>query len=118
LTIPTSTMEAETVRLRTSLRPTCWRLGEAVDLLRGSSSDDAILEGRLRLEEVHDVLGSLASEQPVPELAARLGRIRDSLAGHLAAALDCSIARVRPEVIAGMLCRGAAMVSADLEAIA
>ena len=118
MTIPTSTMEAETVRLRMTLRPTCWLLGEAVDLLRGSSSDDAILEGRLRLEEVHDVLGCLASEQQVAELAARLGRIRDSLAGHLAAALDCSIARVRPEVIAGLLCRGAAMVSADLEAIA
>ena len=118
MTIPTSTMEAETVRLRTTLRPTCWRLSEAVDLLRRSSTDDAILEGRWRLEEVHDVLGSLASEQQVPELAARLGRIRDSLAGHLAAALDCSIARVRPEVIADMLCRGAAMVSADLEAIA
>jgi hypothetical protein len=118
LTIPTSTIEAEAERLRMTLRPTCGRLGEAVDLLRGSSCDDAILQGRLQLEEVHDVLGSLASEQPVPELAARLGRIRDSLAGHLAAALDCSIARVRPEVIAGMLCRGAAMVSADLEAIA
>jgi hypothetical protein len=118
LTIPTSTMEAETVRLRTTLRPTCLRLGEAVDLLRGSSSDEALLEGRWRLEEVHDVLGYLASEQPVPELSARLGRIRDSLAGHLAAALDCSIARVRPEVIANVLCRGAAMVSADLEAIA
>jgi hypothetical protein len=118
LTIPTSTMEAETARLRTTLRPTCLRLGEAVDLLRGSSSDEALLEGRWRLEEVHDVLGYLASEQPVPELSARLGRIRDSLAGHLAAALDCSIARVRPEVIANVLCRGAAMVSADLEAIA
>lgn len=118
MTIPTSTMEAETVRLRATLAPTCWRLGEAVDLLRRSSTDDAILEGRLRLEEVHDVLGSLASDQQVPDLAARLGRIRDSLAGHLAAALDCSIARVRPEVIADMLCRGGAMVSADLEAIA
>jgi hypothetical protein len=118
LTIPTSTLEAETVRLSATLRPTCWRLGQAVELLRGSSSDEAILEGRWRLEEVHDILGSLASEQQVPELAARLGRIRDSLAGHLAAALDCSIARVRPEVIADMLCRGAAMVSADLEAIA
>ena len=118
MTIPTSTMEAETVRLRTTLRPTCLRLGEAVDLLRGSCSDDALLEGRWRLEEVHDVLGYLASEQHVPELSARLGRIRDSLAGHLAAALDCSIARVRPEVVANVLCRGAAMVSADLEAIA
>ncbi len=118
MTIHTSTMEAETVRLRATLRPTCSRLTEAVDLLRDSSTDDAILEGRWLLEEVHDALGRLASDQLVPGLAARLGRIRDSLAGHLAAALDCSIARVRPEVIAGMLCRGAAMVSADLEAIA
>jgi hypothetical protein len=118
LTVPTSTMEAETVRLRVTLRPTCGRLREAVDLLRVSSSEETILEGRWLLEEVHDALGGLASDQLVPDLAARLGRIRDSLAGHLAAALDCSIARVRPEVIAGMLCRGAAMVSADLEAIA
>jgi len=111
-------MEAEAVRLGVALRPTCWRLGEAVELLRTSGTDDAIAEGQRRLQEVHDVLGVLASGQPVPELAARLGRIRDSLAGHLAAALDCSIARVRPEVIADMLCRGGAMVSADLEAIA
>ena len=117
MTIPTSTLETETVRLRTTLRPTCSRLSEAVDLLR-DSSPEAILEGRWRLEDVHDRLGRLASEQQVPDLAARLNRIRDSLAGHLAAALDCSIARVRPEVIAGVLCRGAAMVSADLEAIA
>jgi hypothetical protein len=118
LTVPTSTIEAETSRLRVALRPICWRLGQAVDLLRGSSHDDAILEGRWRLEEVHDLLGTLASEQSVPELGTRLRRIRDSLAGHLAAALDCSIARVRPEVIADMLCRGAAMVSADVEALA
>jgi len=111
-------MEAEAVRLRATLRPTCRRLGQAVELLRTSSTEDAILEGRCALEEVHDILGFLASEQPVAELAARLGRIRDSLAGHLAAALDCSIARVRPEVIAEMLCRGGAMVSADLQAIA
>jgi hypothetical protein len=111
-------MEAETVRLRTTLRPTCSRLSAAVDLLRESSTDEAILEGRWLLEEVHDALGCLASDQLVSDLAARLVRIRDSLAGHLAAALDCSIARVRPEVIAGMLCRGAAMVSADLQAIA
>jgi len=117
LTIPTSTLETETVRLRMILWPTCARLSEAVDLLH-DSSPGAILEGRWRLEEVHDTLGRLASEQHVPELAARLGRIRDSLAGHLAAALDCSIARVRPEVIASVLRRGAAMVSADLEAIA
>jgi len=118
VTIRTTTMESESVRLRATLRPTCWRLHEAVDLLRGSSSDEVILEGRWLLEEVHDALGCLASDQLVPDLGARLVRIRDSLAGHLAAALDCSIARVRPEVIAGMLCRGAAMVSADLEAIA
>jgi hypothetical protein len=118
LTVPTSTIEAETVRLRVALRPICWRLGQAVDLLRGSSSEDAILDGRWRLEEVHDLLGALASDQPVPELATRLGRIRDSLAGHLVAAIDCGIARVRAEVIAEMLCRGAAMVSADLDALA
>ena len=118
MTIPTSTLEAAAVRLRVTLRPTCSRLDEAVGLLRGSSTDEAILEGRWLLEEVHDDLGCLVSDQPVPDLAARLGRIRDSLAGHLAAALDCSIARVRPEVIADMLCRGAAMVSADLEVIA
>ena len=95
------------------------RAGQGVrDLLRGSSSDDAILEGRWRLEEIHDLLGALASEQPVPELSTRLGRIRDSLAGHLVAAVDCGIARVRPEVIADMLCRGAVMVSADLDALA
>src|SRR3954469_17563527 len=99
LTIPTSTLETETARLRATLRPTCSRLSQTVDVLR-DSSPDAILEGRWRLEEVHDILGRLASEQQMPELAARLGRIRDSLAGHLAAALDCSIARVRPEVIA------------------
>ncbi len=118
MTVPASTIEAETVRLRATLRPTCWQLSQAVDLLRSSSTDDVILEGRWRLEEVHDMLGAFASEQQVPELAARLGRIRDSLAGHLTAAMDCGIARVRPEVIADMLCRGAAMVSADLEAIA
>jgi len=118
LTVPTTAIEAEAVRLRVSLRPICWRLGQAVDLLRGSSSDDAILEGRWRLEEIHDLLGALASEQPVPELSTRLGRIRDSLAGHLVAAVDCGIARVRPEVIADMLCRGAVMVSADLDALA
>ena len=118
MTVPASTIEAETVRLRATLRPTCWRLSEAVDLLRSSSTDETILEGRWRLEEVADMLGVLASEQQVPELAARLGRIRDSLAGHLTAAMDCAIARVRPEVIADMLCRGAAMVSADLEVLA
>ena len=68
MTIPTSTLETETVRLRATLRPTCSRLSETVDVLR-DSSPDAILEGRWRLEEVHDILGRLASEQQVPELA-------------------------------------------------
>ena len=118
LTVPTTAIEAEAVRLRVSLRPICWQLGQTVDLLRGSNADDDILEGRWRLEEVHDLLGTLASDQPVPDLATRLGRIRDSLAGHLVAAVDCGIAGVRPEVIADMLCRGASMVSADLNALA
>jgi hypothetical protein len=111
-------MEAETLRLRSALAPICRRLSETSDLLRDTSSDEAIIEGRWQLEEVHDQLGKLVTDQNVPELATRLGRIRDSLAGHLAAALDCSIARVRPEVIAEMLCRAAAMVSADVDALA
>jgi len=39
LTIRTSTLETETVRLRATLRPTCSRLSETVDVLRDSSPD-------------------------------------------------------------------------------
>jgi hypothetical protein len=99
------------------MQPIGWRLGQAVELLRSSCTEESIIEGRWRLEEVHDLLGALTSEEQYPQFGSRVGRIRDSLAGHLAAGLDCAIARVRDEVIADVLCRGASMVRADLDAL-
>ncbi|GEM_PF-4843436 len=118
MNVPTSELDSATGRLDASLPSLCWQLEQAAELLRGRATEETLLEGRWRLDEVDDLLGALARDQAVPVLANRLGRIRDSLGGHLAAAHDCAIAGVRNEVIADVLCRGATMVCADLQALA
>ena len=94
------------------------RLDQASQLLTGTQTTDAVAEARWRLEEVQARLAVIARHQHSAELATRIERIRDALGGHLVAAHDCEIAKVRIEVIAEMLRRGATTVAADLDALA
>jgi hypothetical protein len=95
-----------------------WHCRTADNLLTRVDHSGCLRQAAACLEHVDAVLAELVADDDVAvELAARLGRVRDGLSGHLEAAAALQDLELPDQTVAGILQRGATEARMRIEAI-
>lgn len=94
------------------------RVASADEMLARTHDHTVVHAALARLEEVDGLLADLlADENLTPDMAARLGRIRDDLCSHLLAATAMGDLDLPAETVVGVLRRSVSAARSAIEAI-